>query len=170
MLPIETERLRLRLLEERDAVRFARYRSDAAVARYQSWETMSVAEAHAFIGTHGRSFLDDVGKWSQLAIADKVTDDIIGDIGLRRHTEKTVEIGFTLAPEAQGKGLATEACRAATDLVFQLTEATTMEAVIDTRNVAAVAVARRLGMSLDRTEAAEFKGEVCAEHHFVLRR
>ena len=170
MLPIETERLRLRFLESRDAVTFARYRSDDSVARYQSWEAMSVEDAHAFIGAHSRHFAAGVGEWSQLAIADKLTDEIIGDIGVCLTTERTAEIGFTLAPNMQGMGLATEACRAAIDLLFHLTEVMTLEAVIDSRNVSAVALVKRLGMSLDRTETAEFKGALCIEHHFVLHR
>lgn len=46
----------------------------------------------------------------------------------------------------------------------------TVEAVVDARNTSAIALVNRLGMVLDRTEEALFKGEPCSEHHFVLKR
>ena len=131
---------------------------------------MSVEEAHEFIGAQQWNVLGKPGEWYQLAIADNLTDEIIGDIGIYLESEEAAEIGFTLAPEAQGKGLATEACRAAIGLVFRVTRVGTLKAVVDSRNIMAVALVKRLGMSLDRTEAAEFKDAVCQEHHFVLHR
>lgn len=169
MLPIETDRLRLRLFEPSDAARLAAYRSDESVARYQSWTEMTHDEATAFISEQPRHPEHD--QWFQIAIADKHTDDLIGDIGLCTHAPGTnAEIGFTLAPLAQGRGFASEACRAAIDLAFSNEGVEWVEAIVDTRNLTAIALVKRLGMSLDRTESADFKGEVCAEHHFVLRR
>jgi len=168
MLPIETERLRLHLFEPRDAARLASYRSDESVARYQSWFEMTREEADAFIAEQPRLPAEH-GQWIQIAIADKQTDDLIGDIGLCTHAPGTnAEIGFTLAPSAQGNGFATEACRAAIDLAFSREGVEVVEAVVDARNLTAIALVKRLGMSLDRTESAEFKGEVCAENHYVL--
>lgn len=93
MLPVETPRLRLRFLEPRDAVRLADYRSDAFVARYQSWEEMTVEEALEFISGQPPRLLASPDEWGQLAIADRLTDEIIGDNGLcRRGTSDTAEI------------------------------------------------------------------------------
>lgn len=172
LLPIETPRLRLRRLEIRDATRLATYRSDASVARYQSWDAMTLPEAEELINTQPAAILGQPDQWSQLAIADKTTDDLIGDIGIckKRSPEETVEIGFTLAPTAQRCGLAAEACRAAIQFTFSVSTATSIVAVIDARNTPAIALVQRLGMSLDHSEPAMFKGEVCSEHHFVLRR
>ena len=80
----------------------------------------------------------------------------------------TVEIGFTLAPAAQGRGLAAEACRAVIEYAAGVAGVTTVVAVIDSRNRPAISLAARLGMSLARTEIAEFKGALCFEHHFEL--
>jgi RimJ/RimL family protein N-acetyltransferase len=168
-LPIETEHLRLRRLEQRDAPQLARYRSDPAVARYQSWDSMTLEEAENFIAALPE-LLGDADQWSQLAIADKATDELVGDIGVCRKSSGFVEIGFTLAPAAQRRGLAFEACRAAVELIFSEPDIAAVEAVIDSRNTSAIRLVKRLGMSLDRTEDAEFKGATCSEHHFVLRR
>ena len=170
MLPLETERVRLRRLEPRDAAHLAQYRSDPSVAEYQSWDGMTLREADEFIGAQQTASFT-VGEWCQLAIADKWTDDLIGDIGICiKPPGELAEIGFTLAPAAQGRGLATEACRAAMQLVFTEAGVTTVEAIIDSRNTAAIALVQRLGMSLHQTETAEFKGESCSEHRFVLHR
>jgi RimJ/RimL family protein N-acetyltransferase len=73
-----------------------------------------------------------------------------------------VEIGFTLAPEMQGRGLAAEACRAAIEFVFASTGVAAVKAVVDGRNAPAIALVKRLGMSFDHTEEADM--------HFVLPR
>lgn len=169
MIPIETERLRLRAFESRDAVRLARYRSEPTVAVYQSWSEMTLSEAEQLIATpYDPTRLD---RWSQIAVADRETDELIGDIGICvRSPGDVAELGVTFAPDGQGKGLAAEACRAAIELLFSLSSVTRIEAIVDARNYAAIALMRRLGMRLDRTEEAVFKGEVCSEHHFVLPR
>lgn len=132
---------------------------------------MTPDEANAFISEQPRHLLAEQDQWFQIAIADKHTDDLIGDIGICAHAPGTsAEIGFTLSPEAQGHGLAIEACRAAIDLAFSRDGVEVVEAIVDTRNLPAIALVERLGMSLDRTENAEFKGAVCSEHHFTLRR
>lgn len=171
MLPIETERLRLRRFEPRDAAQLASYRSEESVALYQSWSEMTREEADALIAEQPRHPLAEHEQWFQIAIADKHTDALIGDIGLCAHAPGTnVEIGFTLAPETQGHGFANEACRAAIDLAFSREGVEVVEAIVDTRNLSAIALVKRLGMSLDRTESAEFKGAICSEHHFLLKR
>jgi aminoglycoside 6'-N-acetyltransferase len=114
----ETERVRLRQFELRDSTRLAAYRSDPDVARYQSWEAMTSQEAEAFIAALPQRLLDPSGEWCQIAIADRITDELIGDIGLCRASAGNVaELGVTFAPAAQGAP-AIEACRAAVELVL----------------------------------------------------
>ena len=170
MILLETERLRLRPLEPGDAARLAEYRSDATVARYQSWETMTLEEAEAFIRGLPQRCLAAPEEWCQIAIVDKRTGALLGDIGLCRHSDNLVELGFTLAPGAQGQGLAVEACRAVLEWVFSFPDVEGLKAVIDSRNAAAIALVTRLGMAFNREETAEFKGAPCREAHFVLRR
>ena len=170
---METPRLRLRRFQPDDAPRLDRYRSDASVARYQSWEAMTLEEAEAFIGALPELLggaLGTADEWSQIAIADNATNELIGDIGLCRKSSGIVEIGFTLDPAVQGRGYALEACGAVIASVLSLPDVMAMLAVIDSRNTSAIELVKRLGMVLDHTEEAEFKGEMCEEHHFVLRR
>ena len=166
MLPIETLRLRLRRLTARDIPALAAYRSDERVARLQSWESMSREEAEALVNEQDE--LGDDGRWVQIAIALKDTDALIGDIGTFVNGD-TAEIGFSLSPDAQNHGYATEACRAVIDLLFALGPGRIV-AIVDARNAAAIALLERLGMTLERTGEAQFKGATCLEHHFALMR
>jgi RimJ/RimL family protein N-acetyltransferase len=171
MLPIDTERLRLRRLHVRDAVAFAGYRSDPSVARYQSWSGMTLQEAYDFIDEQQHLALGQHDRWAQLAVAEKATDQLVGDVGLCiKSPGHTAEMGFTIAPAVQHRGYGAEAVRAAIDLLFRVSAVRTIEAVIDARNASAIALIGKLGMVLDRTEDAPFKGEICTEHHFVCRR
>ncbi|HEV7765553.1 MAG TPA: GNAT family N-acetyltransferase [Thermoanaerobaculia bacterium] len=168
---IDTDRLTLRRFALRDVSAFAHYRADPAVALYQSWSGMTLQEAHDFIAEHAETPIGEHDRWFQLAIVDKATDDLVGDIGICIASPGTkAEIGFSVAPSAQGRGYASEACRAAIDFIYRITEVQQVEAVIDARNVSAIALAKRLGMELIGTESAQFKGEVCSEHHFVCNR
>jgi RimJ/RimL family protein N-acetyltransferase len=130
---------------------------------------MTLEDAQELIKS--RPFLANPDEWCQLAIADKTTDEVIGDLGLcRRSPGNIVEIGFTLAPAMQGRGLAAEACCAAIELVFSTSDVAAVKAVVDARNTRAIELVKRLGMTLDHSERAELKGEACSELHFVLRR
>lgn len=166
MLPIETDRLRLRRLLTRDIPALVAYRSDKRVARLQSWESMSLEEAEKLVNAEGE--LGDDGRWVQIAIALKDTDALLGDIGTFVNGD-TAEIGFSLAPDAQDHGYATEACRAVIDLLFALGLCRII-AIVDARNGAAIALLERLDLTLDHTEEAEFKGGTCLEHHYALAR
>ena len=164
ILPIETTRLRLRRLTPRDIPALIAYRSDERVARLQSWDTMSLEEAEALVNKPGE--IGDDGRWVQIAIALLDTDTLIGDIGTCVNGD-TVEIGFSLDPQHQNRGYATEACRAAIALLFAR-GVQRIIAIVDARNDSAIALLERLGMTRERTEEAEFKGAMCMEHHYVL--
>ena len=171
MLPIETERLMLRRFEAQDAGPLSQYRSDPLVARYQSRQAMSLQEAYDFIAEQERVSIGEYDRWFQLAIVERAIGSLVGDIGICiKSPGIAAEIGFSIAPVFQRRGYGVEACAAAIDGVFHQSDANTIEAVIDTRNTSAVALVKRLGMVLERTQSALFKGEICSEHHFVCKR
>jgi RimJ/RimL family protein N-acetyltransferase len=62
-----------------------------------------------------------------------------------------VEVGWRLHPSAWGQGYATEGGRAALDAAFSHLGLPRIIAVIDPENAPSIAVARRLGMVLERT-------------------
>ena len=169
-LPHVCERVRLRRLRPSDFRAFHAYRSDPGVARFQGWSPMTEDEAMAFLRDQGRNAGLEPGEWAQLGIA--VDDDrLIGDLGLFLSPDaRWAEFGVSLHPDAQGGGLATEAARALITLLFAHTPVQRVMAASDARNTACLRMLERLGMRLADTAAAEYKGEACTEHVFVLDR
>src|SRR6478735_3462868 len=79
-----TDRLVLRRFAALDAARFAAYRSEPDVARYQSWDApYPVERAEAFIGWLAGRHPDEPGEWYQVAIAERSTPEVL-DGGDRR--------------------------------------------------------------------------------------
>ena len=171
VLPHDTPRLRLRRLREADLPRFQAYRSDAELGRYQGWLPMHDAAARAFLRQMADSSFCPRGAWFQLGVADLDSAALIGDIGIHLQPDgSAAEIGFTLAHEAQGRGLATEAVAAAVALVFAHTSAARVVAITDARNAASVRLLERVGLRRFATLDAVFRGEACLEHHHVRHR
>lgn len=170
-LPRAGHRIVLRRLRSDDLAAFQAYRNDPTVGRYQGWATREDDEAHSFIEEMYRIKLLQRGAWTQLAIARREDDGLIGDIGLRIAADGSeAEIGFTLGRTAQRQGLATEAVTEACALVFESTQARRILAVTDARNVSAIRLIERIGMRRIATTEALFRGEPCVEYTYELPR
>ncbi len=161
LLPITTPRCLLRGFHERDLQAFAAYRADPEVARYQSWSSYSMDDARAFYEAQSHTELGVLGTWYQVAIAELGSDALLGDCALHFLDEHQVELGFTLAPASQGKGIMREAAAALVAGVFERLGKHRILAVTDARNDAAAKLLAGLGF---RREAhfrknVLFKGE-----------
>jgi RimJ/RimL family protein N-acetyltransferase len=112
------------------------------------------------------------GEWFQIAIAHKQSNLLLGDIGIQTYTEdpKIVEIGFTLRREEQGKGYAKEAVQALIDSLFEIENINKIVGITDVRNEPSVGLLRRLGMNLVQSTGVEFRGELCVEQTFELKK
>lgn len=108
---IETARLALRRLQARDLPDLVSYRAHPDVLPWQGWSRFAPADAAALIAEMAWLDPDWPGRWFQIGIALKGRDRLIGDIGLFTPAEDpaTARIGYTLAPDWQGRGLAREA-------------------------------------------------------------
>jgi RimJ/RimL family protein N-acetyltransferase/SAM-dependent methyltransferase len=170
-LPREGARVLLRRLRSADLAAFQAYRHDPAVGRYQGWTAQSDPAARAFLEEMQRVEPLLYDAWTQLAIARREDDALIGDIGIRLAADGSeAEVGFTLGRTAQRQGLATEAVTIACALVFELTPARRILAVIDARNTSAIRLVERVGMRRVATSQAIFRGEPCVEHTYELGR
>lgn len=170
-LPSQGPRVTLRRLHATDLPAFQAYRGDPEVGRWQGWQPMDDAAAAAFIAEMASAPFCPPGAWCQIGIADRAGDTLLGDIGLHLAADgHALDIGYTLARAAQGRGLATEAVALALQAVFLHTPAQRVVAVTDVRNDASVRLLRRLGFRLAGTLDAEFRGAACREHHFVRER
>ncbi|HWD78977.1 MAG TPA: GNAT family N-acetyltransferase, partial [Kribbella sp.] len=105
---LRTERLSVRRFTAADAERFAAYRSDPDVARFQGWTApVPLDEARENVERFAAGDPEAPG-WFQYAVA--LDDVLIGDLGLKLHENlMQADLGFTFATEYQGKGYASEA-------------------------------------------------------------
>ncbi len=143
-----TERLILRRFRGADAATLSDYRSDPAVARYQSWDApFSLEKAEIAVRSFAASSPDEPG-WFQYAIEHAAERRLIGDVAVRLHDNlKQAEVGFTLATPYQGKGFATEAVSAVLDRLFRLQGLHRVMGECDARNTASAALMERLGFT-----------------------
>jgi RimJ/RimL family protein N-acetyltransferase len=162
----------LRRLQVSDVAVFQAYRHDPRIARYQDWYgTRSDAEANDFLARMGAIELLQRGVCSQIGIAEPDQLALVGDIGLTLATDgRTAEIGFTLRPEAQGRGMATAAVREVIELVFERTEAERVEAIVDPLNVRSSRLLERVGMRLAGSRAGTFRNAPCIDHVYEISR
>lgn len=171
LLPREFPGARLRRLRVSDVPAFQAYRALPGLGRFQGWVPMSDAAAHDFLAAMNRAAWFVPGQWLQLGIADAPTDALIGDIGLHLSADgATGQIGFTLSPGAQGRGIATHAVQAALDVLFTATTITQVQGITDARNNPSIRLLERLGFTCRESRQTEFRGEACVEHTYALSR
>jgi RimJ/RimL family protein N-acetyltransferase len=171
---LETPRLILRRFRASDLANFMAYRNDREVARYQSWDSISRAEAAKFIAQQSRHRPGIPGKWFQFAAEAKAGGELAGDCALLviRTTPRIGEIGYTFARAYQHIGLAAEAARAVIDFAFGALALSQVIATTDCRNAPSVALMERLGMKRAGhfLHNAWFKGEWCDEFQYAVSR
>lgn len=146
---LTTARLVLRRFRPEDLDTFVAYRSDPEVARYQSWEApYRPSQARQFLQQLQAIHPDTPGEWFQFAVALRHTDRLIGDCGAHVCAEdaRQAEIGFTLAPQHQGYGYATEAVRRLLHYLLIERGKHRVRATSDDRNMRSAAVLERVGM------------------------
>ena len=171
-LPRTTDRLVLRRFVTGDLAPFQSYRCDPEVGRYQGWSTMDDAGAEAFIARMAVVRIGVPGEWFQIAVAEKSTGVLVGDIGigLDRNRTGVAEIGFSMAPAAQRRGIGSEAVMAALALLFDSAMVEIVEGITDARNIPSIRLLERVGMRLNRTQETLCKGELCTEHVYAIAR
>lgn len=145
---IATERLVLRRFRESDAETLSAYRSDPAVAFFQTWAApFPLDQARAAVAAFAAGDPLSPG-WFQWAIERTADRAHIGDLGVRRHENRMqAELGYTLAPAAQGQGYATEAVRGILRHLFRVEGLHKVSAECDARNTASARVLERAGFT-----------------------
>ncbi len=172
VLPVTVGNAVLRRLGAADLQAFQAYRSDPDLGRYQGWSAMNDAQALAFLNQMSVAPLLQPGEWLQLGIsAAHDGPGLVGDLGLCLAADgRATEIGFTLARHAQGRGLASDAVRAAITLVFTLSTAQSVRGITDARNAASARLLERIGMHRIAAATTVFRGEPCVEWTYAIDR
>lgn len=165
---IETERLILRAFRDEDRTPFAAINADPRVADWLGGPITReqcdalVDRVNAQIAADGFGFF---------AAERKGDGQLVGMIGIRRNVgppaPTAIEVGWRLAVEAQGTGLATEGARAALDWGFANVDTNEILAWTAATNVRSQAVMRRIGMVHD--PARDFDHTGLPEGHPLRR-
>jgi RimJ/RimL family protein N-acetyltransferase len=171
---LESLRLRLRAYRDDDVDALYALQSDPGVMRYWSYpawiERRQAEERLALIYRQMRE--EDVYIW---VIADRDSDRMIGNTALfaLHREQKHAEIGYSLMPASQGRGLAQEAVRLALAFAFDVLDLERIEADIDPRNAPSCRLVERLGFVREGylRERWRVNGEICdAAFYGLLRR
>ncbi|MEM8909932.1 MAG: GNAT family N-acetyltransferase, partial [Bacteroidota bacterium] len=144
---ISGQRLLLRNIQMEDLPHFLAYRQLPEVCRYQGFNPFTQQQAMDFIQVHRKAQLGQVGEWMQIGIELKAKAQLIGDCGLRfqKAAPKIIDLGYTIHPTFQQRGLATEALRLLLSEVFQKYEVHKANALIDPRNIGSIKLVEKLG-------------------------
>jgi RimJ/RimL family protein N-acetyltransferase len=141
------------------------------VARWQSCEPSYCAvDAERLIANQHSNDLPDRGGWIQLAIRDADTGSLYGDIGIHVIDDQpdTFEIGVTLAPGAQGRGIGTEAVERVLSCLFGDAGAHRVIAFCDARNAPVARLLRRVGMRHESHHSRRTSSRANGQHGTVL--
>jgi ribosomal-protein-alanine N-acetyltransferase len=168
VLPIETDRLIIRLFRESDADAFFAWRNDAQVARYTLWDyPFAMERAEAFCAKQAAIENLPMGEWFQLFVEERVSGDPVGDIGLGLNADAdgALHIGYSISRKHWGKGYATEAVGSAMITIAQAVGLEHLKAEIDARNPSSGRVLEKLGFTPGPLQPKRtlVKGEWCDE-------
>ena len=154
MVPsVETARLRLRPLRESDLVVQAQMLGDPEYVRHLGGHTLSREESW-------RKILCGVGLWPLFgfgywSVERREDGAYLGQVGfadfkrdMTPSIEGLPEMGWLLAPSAQGQGYASEAVAGALDWAREALAGREIVAIIDPDNAASIRVAEKAGFSI----------------------
>ncbi len=164
---LETDRLVLRRSRPEDAETISGYRSDPDVNRTQGWERTDVESVRVDIEEMADRTPGQPGGWVQFSVVRREDGRLVGDVGISTADGEpgVIKVGYTISPDVQGHGYATEAVRALVSYAIDTLGADVVRAYADADNASSIRVAEKNGMHLvERFEHRE--GE---EVFFVVR-
>lgn len=155
---VETDRCIVRETTVKDVDSFYKIYSEPSVSRYMEplYEDPNEERAYA------QDYIDQVYSYYEFGIwtvTDKVSGEVIGRAGIcYREGYSDPELGFVIASERQGNGLATEVCKAILDYAQTEFGFEKVIAFVMNDNLSSVRVCEKLGMhALEQREVGEKK-------------
>jgi len=145
-MEIETTRTLIRTIKPSDNKGIFEYRKDAETNKFQSWIPENIKEVDDFIINLTKQ-INEPDTWYQLAVVDKSSNQIIGDIGIHFLGAPNLqcELGITLSKKIHGKGYATEALKGVVSYLFNDLNKHRIKASIDPGNKKSIQLFERLG-------------------------
>lgn len=152
MATITTPRLLLTPFEPSDWAFFRSLREDRDIMRFMASIASEKETRRVFAAR----------LTAQHTFVIRAHDDVtpLGDIGLQVSTQfrEEADIGYTVIPQAQGRGIASEALRAVCDYAFNLVGVKAVNAYVLADNVGSVRVLEKTGFV--RTQVLEKAYEI----------
>ena len=142
---LKTKRFIVRPFTWEDLKTFTSYRAIPSVAQFQSWQDYTYDDAVALYKNMDYANFPVQGRWYQLAIADRHSDTIVGDLAVYFTDDHQAEIGFTVAPAFQQSGAAFEAVNGLLDYLFLVLKKHRVIAVTDIRNIPSCRLLEKTG-------------------------
>ena len=158
--PLKTTRMTLRPYEMGDVEALHDMFGREDVCRYLQWAPMDLDQARAKVEQRVRQTHVEVdGDALLFAAVEDATGRVVGEFMLRLMSVKSRQgmIGWSIHPDVQGRGLATEGAREMLRLGFEEMGLHRIVADCDPRNVASLRVMEHLGM---RREAQFLENEL----------
>lgn len=167
---LRTDCFLIRAFEERDLEAFANYRSQEAVAKYQSWTNFTYQDAVQLFEKMDYSRFGAEEEWYQLAIISIGTGELVGDLAVHFIDKEQVEIGFTVSPLHQRRTVATEALSRLLSYLFRDLNKHRVIATTDAKNTAAHKLLEKLSFRREAhfVQNIFFKGEWGDEYQYAL--
>ena len=143
MIFLTGERIVIRSVLQKDADSMFFYRNDPVCSKYQRGQLKKKEEISALIARmEGRALFS--AKRILLAIADKESSDIIGELSVL-YDNGCVTLGYTIAPDKQRQGYAYEAISLFLDAHFKRFPIVCVICRVLPENEASIALLRKLG-------------------------
>ncbi|MCU1553547.1 MAG: family acetyltransferase [Arthrobacter sp.] len=171
-LPLRTARLVLRRFEATDLDAYHAYHSLPETARFLPGEAKSYTKSMESVGKYANFIFEKEGDWICLAIGAAETPGVLlGEVVLKWLSGcGQAEIGWSLAPEARGRGFGAEAAGALLKLAFEDLGFHRVDAKLDELNTASAALCERLGMRLESRQVDKwhYKGAWATELVYAI--
>ena len=166
----ETERSVVREFVTADIEPFSSYRALPEIAAYQSWSRYSYQDGLALIERMQGVSFGTVGHWFQLAIVQRGSEQLLGDLALHFIDEQQVEMGFTLDPKFQRQGYGTEAVAECLTFLFEQLNKHRVRAITDVDNQACWRLLERVGFRREAhfVDNIWFKGAWGSEYLYAI--
>jgi RimJ/RimL family protein N-acetyltransferase len=174
MIPLETERLVIRTMSERDLGDFLAYQTHNDVMRYQPYEPATRESAVRFLVKQAVAKPDDAGAYLAFAVHHQRDDKMIGEVSIDvlPKAQNRGGVGWSFHPEYHGQGYASEAARALLSYGFSFLGLHRLTTFCDTRNVASYRLMERLGMRREghSRQSMLLRGVWQDAYHYALLR
>jgi len=156
---LETQRLRMQMLEESDFAEYEAIHTDPEVTRFTTRTHMDRIDAWRHLAMIvGHWQLRGFGMWG---VFERDSGHLVGRVGFYQPAGwPDFELGWTMGRASWGKGYAPEAARACVDYAFDVMQRDHLISLIDPENVSSIRVAEKIGET--------FEGEVEIQGHRSL--